>query len=155
MASRPLSPQDGESLILSPLNFLDQYQQISPTGYLFQSFCKRSSLPACAKTCCCGQWLPQVKTVAQKFPSNLRETDLVIYLGWLHVSQSPTRALFLIKTFFKKRFYLFIHERHRERGRDTGRGRSRLHAGSPTWDSIPGPQDHTLGWRQTLNPWAT
>ena len=28
------------------------------------------------------------------------------------------------------------------RGRDTGRGRSRLHAGSPTWDSIPGLQDH-------------
>ena len=25
---------------------------------------------------------------------------------------------------------LFIHERHRERGRDTGRGRSRLHAGN-------------------------
>ena len=35
-------------------------------------------------------------------------------------------------------FYLFIHGRHRERGRDTGRGRSRLHAGSPTWDSILG-----------------
>ena len=48
------------------------------------------------------------------------------------------------------RFCLFIHERHRERwrGRDTGRGRSRLHTGSPTWDSIPGPQDHTLGQRQ-------
>ena len=28
-----------------------------------------------------------------------------------------------------------------ERGRDTGRGRSRLHAGSPTWDSIPGLHD--------------
>ena len=28
--------------------------------------------------------------------------------------------------FFFKRFYLFIHERHRERGRDIGRGRSRL-----------------------------
>ncbi|CAD7689929.1 unnamed protein product [Nyctereutes procyonoides] len=30
-------------------------------------------------------------------------------------------------------FYLFIHERHREKetGRDIGRGRSRLHAGSP------------------------
>ena len=29
--------------------------------------------------------------------------------------------------------------RDRERGRDTGRGRgkSRLHAGSPTWDLIP------------------
>ena len=52
-----------------------------------------------------------------------------------------------------KRFYLFIHERHRERdreterqrGRNTGRRRSRLHAGSLTWDSIPGLQDHTLG----------
>ena len=43
----------------------------------------------------------------------------------------------------------------RERGRDTGRGRSRLHAGSPTWDSIPGLQDHVLGWRQVLNRWAT
>ena len=31
-------------------------------------------------------------------------------------------------------------EREKERGRDTGRGRSRL--------SIPGPQDHTLGLRQ-------
>ena len=31
-------------------------------------------------------------------------------------------------------------------GRDTGRGRSRLHAGSPTWDLIPGLQD--------LLPWA-
>ena len=36
-------------------------------------------------------------------------------------------------------------ERERERGRDTGRGRSKLHAWSPTWDSIPGLQDHTLG----------
>ena len=44
--------------------------------------------------------------------------------------------------FFK--IYLFIHGRHRERGRDTGRGRSRLLAGSPMWDSIPGPRDHAL-----------
>ena len=43
-----------------------------------------------------------------------------------------------------------MHERHRERGKDTGRGRSRPHAGSPMWDSIPGPQDHTLSRRQTL-----
>ena len=35
-------------------------------------------------------------------------------------------------------------ERERERGRDTGRGRSRLHAGSPTWDSIPGLPAHAL-----------
>ena len=40
------------------------------------------------------------------------------------------------------RIYLFMRERQRERGRDTGRDRSRLHAGSPTWDSILGLQDH-------------
>ena len=41
---------------------------------------------------------------------------------------------------------------HTQRGRDTGRGRSRLHAGSLTWDSILGLQDHTLGGRQALKP---
>ena len=40
---------------------------------------------------------------------------------------------------------------HRERGRDTGRGRSRLHAGSPMQDLILGLQDHALGRRQMLN----
>ena len=39
----------------------------------------------------------------------------------------------------------------RERGRDTGRERSRLHAGSLTWDSIPGLQDLALCQRQVLN----
>ena len=33
--------------------------------------------------------------------------------------------------------------------------RGRLHAGSPTWDWIPGLQDHTLGQRQALNHCAT
>ena len=37
--------------------------------------------------------------------------------------------------------------RHLERGKDTGRGRSKLPAGSPRWDLIPGPQDHTLSPR--------
>ena len=37
------------------------------------------------------------------------------------------------------------------RGRDIGRGRSRLHAASPMWDLIPGLQDHTLSRRQMLN----
>ena len=53
--------------------------------------------------------------------------------------------------FFSLRFYLFIHERHRERSRDPGRGRSRLPTGSPMWDSIPGPQNHDLSPRQMLN----
>ena len=55
-----------------------------------------------------------------------------------------------VKVIFLKRFYLFIHEKHRERerergrDRDTGRGRSRLHAGSPMWDWNPGLQDQSL-----------
>ena len=38
-----------------------------------------------------------------------------------------------------------------ERGRDMGRGRSRLSAGSPRWGSILGPWDHDLSQRQMLN----
>ena len=52
---------------------------------------------------------------------------------------------------FFLRFYLFMIDTEREKGRDTGRGRSRLHAGSPTRAWIPGLQDHTLGPRQALN----
>ena len=39
---------------------------------------------------------------------------------------------------FFKILFLFIHERHTEREAETGRGRSRLHAGSLMWDSILG-----------------
>ena len=61
--------------------------------------------------------------------------------------RSKAFIIFLLK----KIFYLFFHKGHRERGRDTGRGKSRLHAGGPMWDSIPGPQDHDLSQRQMLN----
>ena len=46
--------------------------------------------------------------------------------------------------FFK---ILFIHGGDKEGwgGRDTGRGRSRLHAGSLIWDLIQGLQDHGPG----------
>ena len=49
---------------------------------------------------------------------------------------------------------LFIHERHREREAETGRERSRLHAGSPMWDSIPGRRVTTWaeGRRSTTEP---
>ena len=40
--------------------------------------------------------------------------------------------------FFKDFIYLLMRNTERERSRDTGRGRSRLHVGSPTWDSILG-----------------
>ena len=67
---------------------------------------------------------------------------------------SQKKSLNQFLSFFK-RFYLFIHERHTERGRDIGRGRSRLHTGSQMWDSILGFRDHALSQRQTLNRWAT
>ena len=38
-----------------------------------------------------------------------------------------------------------MRDTERERGRDTGRGRSRLHAGSPMWDSILGLDPGTPG----------
>ena len=44
-----------------------------------------------------------------------------------------------------------MRDRERERGRDIGKGRGRLQAGSPMWDSIPGLQDHAPGQRQVLN----
>ena len=33
--------------------------------------------------------------------------------------------------------FLFIHKKHRERGRDIGRGRNRLPVGRLMWDSDP------------------
>ena len=44
------------------------------------------------------------------------------------MAASPTSPTNLTSSSFKKkeRFYLFIHERHIERGRDIGRGKSRL-----------------------------
>ena len=52
--------------------------------------------------------------------------------------------------FFLK-IYLFIYDRERSLPLYLGGERSRLHAGSPMWDSILGLQDHTLGQRQALN----
>ena len=42
-------------------------------------------------------------------------------------------------------FLIYLFMRPRERGSDIGRGRSRVHAGSPMWDLIPGPR---------TTPWA-
>ena len=41
--------------------------------------------------------------------------------------------------------------RNRERGRDIGRGISRISMGSLMWDLNPGPQDDDLSQRQRLN----
>ena len=50
---------------------------------------------------------------------------------------------------------MIVTHRERERRRDTGRGRSRLHAPGPMWDSILVLQDRALGQRQALNRRAT
>ena len=48
-------------------------------------------------------------------------------------------------------FFLNLFMGGTQRGRDKGRGRSRFPAGSPRWNSIPGPWDADLSQRQTLN----
>ena len=53
------------------------------------------------------------------------------------VELSVVGRFFFIFYFFK---ILFIHERYTERGRDTGRGRSRLHADLGSPGSGPGLQ---------------
>ena len=46
----------------------------------------------------------------------------------------------LLRFFFKDFIYLFMRDTQRE-----GQRQAEGEAGSPTWDSIPGPQDHTPG----------
>ena len=99
-------------------------------------------------------WLEFVLGDYYPYPSN------TILSAWAGFSPETPVTSFKIcipptTVFFLKIFYLFIHERHRERARDTGRGRSRLYSGSPMWDSILGLQDHALGRKQALNHWAT
>ena len=73
-------------------------------------------------------------------------------------SPSPSLSLLtlsqinkLMRSFFKDLFiYLFMIDIERERGRDKGGGRSRLHAGSPTRDSRIKPW--AKGRRQTAAP---
>ena len=59
--------------------------------------------------------------------------------------------------FYFLRFYVFIHERHKERGRDTHRQREKqAPCGEP--DARLNPRthrDHTLSQRQTPSHWAT
>ena len=98
------------------------------------------------KFCVTSAWLFQ-------FSQNLFYISLILWsLSWFNKVRTASGKL-PNYFFFKDFIYLFI-DTQRERSRNTGRGRSRLHAGSPTWDSIPGLQDHTPGCRrrQTAAP---
>ena len=81
--------------------------------------------------------------------SHIQKNLNVWLLGWILLF---IFIMWIASTFFK---ILFIHERHTERGRDIGRGRSTLSAGSPKRYLIPGPQDHNLSQKQMINHWAT
>ena len=87
-------------------------------------------------------WLQRNKFKSSKL-KRLMYPYYIILLNWVKLD------------FLKTILFIYSWETQRERGRDTGRGRSKLHAGSPMWDSIPGLQDHTLGWRQVLNHQVT
>ena len=66
------------------------------------------------------------------------QTDVQKYDYWIQAVYMPISLVFL-----RDFFYLFMRDTGREReARHTGRGRSRLHGGSPMWDLIPGLQDH-------------
>ena len=62
-----------------------------------------------------------------------------------HLVLIMARALLFCFVFFKDFIYFFMRDTERETGRDTDRGRSKLHARSPAWELI-------LGLRTT--PWA-
>ena len=84
--------------------------------------------------------------------NNICGTHMV--LAWKCKQMKCFETFLNLWYFIFLRIYLLIHERHRERGRDIGRGRSRLLAGSPMWDLILDPGIR-LSRSQTLNCWAT
>ena len=78
--------------------------------------------------------------------SRLRET---------HINQTHEKLVCelegeIIVYFYFLKDFIYLIMRAREREAETGRERSRLHAGSPMWDSILGLQDEALGRRQAL-----
>ena len=82
-----------------------------------------------------------------KLPKGWRSQQMRLLWSLLIVPASH-----LLVCLFIDFIYLLTHT---ERGADIGRGRSRLHADSLIWESIPGLQHNALSWRQMLNCWAT
>ena len=63
---------------------------------------------------------------AHAAPGHMASPCALSHFQLSHQKKDPVPLFFIIFL----RFYIFIHERHRKRGRDTGRGRSRLHEGN-------------------------
>ena len=68
---------------------------------------------------------------------------MILYIAVISVVTSL--SFFIFKDFIYLLMRNTEREREREIGRDTGRGRSRLHAGSLMWNSIRGLRDQALG----------
>ena len=77
--------------------------------------------------------------------------DFIFKVGVDSQGSKFKRYQIFIFLFFKGFIYLFMTDTERKRGKDTGKGRSGLHAGNPMWNSILGHQDHALGLREALN----
>ena len=91
-----------------------------------------------------GKFLNVIKGIYEKSIANILNSErLSVFFLRSRTRQRCLLSSLLFFFIFMILFILFM--RNTERGRDTGRGRSRLHAGSPTWDLIPGLQDHALG----------
>ena len=82
------------------------------------------------------------------------EWHLTPHLCGFYRDQSFLVCIFWDSIIFFKVLFIYSWETKIE-GRNIGRGRSRLLAGSPMWDLIPELGDQHLSWRQTLNCWAT
>ena len=67
-------------------------------------------------------------------PIHLGQDKLLLWVGGRPKAPGDKTSIF-----FFLRFYLFIHEKHAERGRDVGRKRGRFTSGSLMQDLIPGP----------------
>ena len=75
--------------------------------------------------------------------------SLSISFTW-RCSKSNLYVISFLKTFFKD--FISLFERQRTwRGEEQREKQTPCWAGSPTQDSIPGPWDHDLSRRQTLN----
>ena len=75
---------------------------------------------------------PNILYLACSFSVSKHFQHFIIYLLYL---------LFTVSSFFPQRFYLFMRERQRQREKQAP-------CSELMWDTIPGPRDHALSWRQ-------
>ena len=90
----------------------------------------------------------------------IRRCQIIVYLHLreehgqnleLQDGANRTTVGMIFKKEFRRFYFVYLFVRDIERGRDIGKGRSRLPAGSLVQDAILGPRNHNLSRRQMLN----